>query len=196
MRAEPGDRRRRVQQRLRGRAAGGRAVRAGLPAHAGALVEPLLGASLPALQSLAETKGYRLVGSNSAGNNAYFIRADIAEGLPQPSASDAYRESRYRESRDEQGELTYVAGDHRREPIGQLPVLDLDTGTGPSGQLSVAERCPRGCEHRIPVSAIQRIAVVAPLETPLGSDARHDNVVLRTVGVVDHPDGVRSGGSE
>ena len=93
------------------------------------------GASLPALGSLAETKGYRLVGSNSAGNNAYFIRADIAEGLPQPSASDAYRESRYRESRDEQGELTYVAGDHRREPIGQLPLLDSTPASRSGGEL-------------------------------------------------------------
>jgi hypothetical protein len=86
------------------------------------------GASLPALASLAEAKGYRLVGSNGAGNNAYFVRAELVSGLPQPSAKDAYRESRYRESRNEQGELTYLAGDRRREPIASMPVLDLDTG--------------------------------------------------------------------
>ena len=86
------------------------------------------GASLPALAFLAESKGYRLVGSNSAGNNAYFVRAELAGGLPQPSVRTAYRESRYRESRDEQGELTYLAGDRRREPIAELPLHDLDTG--------------------------------------------------------------------
>ena len=64
------------------------------------------GASLRALALLGERKGYRLVGSNSAGNNAYFVRRELADGLPAPTVDDAYVESRYRESRDEAGNLT------------------------------------------------------------------------------------------
>jgi hypothetical protein len=40
------------------------------------------GASLKALPLLAERKGYVFVGSNSAGNNAYFVRVDRADRLP------------------------------------------------------------------------------------------------------------------
>ncbi|PIX43248.1 MAG: hypothetical protein COZ05_22600 [Armatimonadetes bacterium CG_4_10_14_3_um_filter_59_10] len=39
------------------------------------------GASLPALTSLANTKGYRLVGTNRFGYNAFYLRDDIALDL-------------------------------------------------------------------------------------------------------------------
>jgi hypothetical protein len=84
------------------------------------------GASLKALALLAERKGYRLVGSNSAGNNAYFVRSDVAEGLPAPTVAEAYVESRYRESRDEAGGLTFLSGADRVRAIASLPVWDLE----------------------------------------------------------------------
>jgi hypothetical protein len=84
------------------------------------------GASLGALAALGERKGYVLVGSNSAGNNAYFVRREHAAGLPSPSAAEAYVESRYRESRDEQGNLTFLRGEERRAAIAALTVLDLE----------------------------------------------------------------------
>jgi hypothetical protein len=84
------------------------------------------GASLAALARLAERKGYRLVGSNSAGNNAYFVRADAAEGLPAPTVAEAYVESRYRESRDEAGNLTFLSGANRVRAIAHLEVWDLE----------------------------------------------------------------------
>jgi hypothetical protein len=84
------------------------------------------GASLGALARLAEAKGYRLVGSNSAGNNAYFVRTDVAEGLPAPTVAEAYVESRYRESRNEAGNLTYLSGGERVRAIAHLPVWDLE----------------------------------------------------------------------
>jgi len=40
------------------------------------------GVSLPALQVLAERKGYAFVACNSAGNNAYFVRKDLVDRLP------------------------------------------------------------------------------------------------------------------
>jgi hypothetical protein len=84
------------------------------------------GASLRALAELGERKGYVLVGSNSAGNNAYFVRRDHAAGLPQPSVAEAYVESLYRESRDEEGSLTFLRGGERRAEIASLNVLDLE----------------------------------------------------------------------
>jgi hypothetical protein len=84
------------------------------------------GASLPALALLGERTGYRLVGSNSAGNNAYFVRRDLADGLPAPTVEEAYVESRYRESRDEAGNLTYLSGADRRRAIAALEVWDVE----------------------------------------------------------------------
>lgn len=84
------------------------------------------GASLPALARLGAQKGYRLVGSNSAGNNAYFVRADAAGELPSPAVGEAYVESRYRESRDAAGNLTFLAGADRLRAIAHLQVWDVE----------------------------------------------------------------------
>ena len=84
------------------------------------------GASLAALERLGAAKGYRLVGSNSAGNNAFFVRADVAGDLPSPSVAEAYVESRYRESRDEAGNLTFLSGRDRSREIAHLPVWDVE----------------------------------------------------------------------
>ena len=44
------------------------------------------GASLGALQALAERKGYRLVHTELSGVNAFFVRADLAaEAFPDPA---------------------------------------------------------------------------------------------------------------
>jgi hypothetical protein len=84
------------------------------------------GASLLALARLGERKGYRLVGSNSAGNNAFFVREGLADEMPAPNVAEVYVESRYRESRDESGNLTYLSGAERRRAIAELPVWDLE----------------------------------------------------------------------
>ena len=49
------------------------------------------GASLPALQKLGRDKGYRLVGCDSRGVNAFFVRNDVAqEKLVELTAQQAY----------------------------------------------------------------------------------------------------------
>ncbi len=49
------------------------------------------GASLPAFVKLARKKGYRLVGVNSMGYNAFFIRDDIGHNLfPEVKAEDCF----------------------------------------------------------------------------------------------------------
>jgi hypothetical protein len=84
------------------------------------------GASLRALVLLGESKGYRFVGSNSAGNNAYFVRADQAGALRVMTADEGYVESRFRDSRDERGKLTYLSGTARLEIIRDMQVVDVE----------------------------------------------------------------------
>jgi hypothetical protein len=88
------------------------------------------GASLAAIAQLASEKGYALVGGNSAGNNAFFVRRDVLGEIPEVEVEDAYVASRFRESRDADGALSYVS-DHRERLslIGGLPVVDVRSGT-------------------------------------------------------------------
>ncbi len=87
------------------------------------------GASLPALCLLAEKKAYSLVGSNSAGNNAFFVRNDLLGNLRPVAPSDAYVRARYRSSRDRSGNLTFLDHDRGLELIADMPLIDLETGS-------------------------------------------------------------------
>ena len=88
------------------------------------------GASLPALVQLAAQKGYRLICGNSAGNNAFFVRADLAQEFPVVEPADVYRPSRFRESRDDQGRLTYVGPMRERlNLIRHLSIFNVETGS-------------------------------------------------------------------
>jgi len=86
------------------------------------------GASLPALASLAQRRGYAFVGSNQAGNNAYFVHESYIGrgGIVAITPEQGYVESRFRESRDERGRLTYVGGAARRQVIAGMPVYDVE----------------------------------------------------------------------
>jgi hypothetical protein len=95
------------------------------------------GASLPAITSLAERKGYALVGGNSAGNNAFFVRTDVLGTLAPSSVAEAFAPSRFRESRDPTGALTYVDDPiERLQLIATLPLWDIES----SRLMTVAER--------------------------------------------------------
>lgn len=63
------------------------------------------GCSLGALRSFAEEEGFYYVGSNSAGNNAFFVRKDCIAEDKLPKERDIFVESKYRESRDEKENL-------------------------------------------------------------------------------------------
>lgn len=84
------------------------------------------GASLPALCRLAEKKAYDFVGSNSAGSNAFFVRNDLQHGLPALTAAEGFVESKVRESRNDAGDLTFLAGPERLQLIKDLPVHDIE----------------------------------------------------------------------
>jgi hypothetical protein len=86
------------------------------------------GASLRALHKLCANRGYSFIGCNSAGNNAYFVRKDkLNNVVKEVSLEHGYVVSRYRESRDEEGRLTYLVGDHRIAAIVGMPVYNIDT---------------------------------------------------------------------
>jgi hypothetical protein len=85
------------------------------------------GASLPALCDLATAKGYSFVGSNSAGNNAYFVRQDCLGPLRTLSAKEGYVESQFRESRSGDGKLSLLRGAERLEAIRGLKVYNTRT---------------------------------------------------------------------
>lgn len=95
------------------------------------------GCSLRALQLLGDRKGYALVGSNNAGNNAFFVRRDHLNDLKEVSVASAYVESRFRESRDPNGALTFLSGRSRFDAIASLPVYDVVMDiVAPLGSLS------------------------------------------------------------
>jgi hypothetical protein len=85
------------------------------------------GASLGALCDLATRKGYYFIGSNLNGNNAFFIRNDIQVPFEKKSAAEGYVKSQFRESRNEKGQLTFVAGNERLKQISHLEFFDLDS---------------------------------------------------------------------
>lgn len=103
------------------------------------------GASVAALAALGERKGYTLVGSNSAGNNAFFVRSEHLRSLPKRTPAEAHVEAQFRESRDESGHLTYLDRPQALKLIASMPVFDLDlraivtikerlaSGRGPGG---------------------------------------------------------------
>ena len=88
------------------------------------------GSSLKALHTLAIEKGYEFIGCNGAGNNAYFIRKDkMNERVKSVSLESGYVRSKYRESRDKNGNFTYATRKERAEILNGLPVYDINSET-------------------------------------------------------------------
>ena len=86
------------------------------------------GASLSAITFLANRKGYSLVGTNSSGCNAFFVRDDLLnEKVKVLTAEQAFISSTIRQSRDKQGSLSHLAGSGRLEAIKGLRVVNVET---------------------------------------------------------------------
>jgi hypothetical protein len=86
------------------------------------------GCSLPALVDLSTEKGYVFIGSNSIGTTAYFIRKDKAAKFRELSVEEGYVCSKFRESRDKDGILTYIRGEERVKALSGLPVFNTRSG--------------------------------------------------------------------
>ncbi len=87
------------------------------------------GASLSALTRLARGKGYSLIGSNSAGNNAFFVRDDLLGTIRPVSPEETFVRAQFRNSRDTDGALTFLGYEESLAIIGDMPLLNLETGT-------------------------------------------------------------------
>ncbi|MEV3822111.1 hypothetical protein [Aeromonas dhakensis] len=85
------------------------------------------GASLNALCYLAKEKGYKFIGCNSAGNNAYFVIDELTGALTELSCEQGYILAKFREHRDEQGMLTFTPGVDAIEEIRGMPVFNTLT---------------------------------------------------------------------
>lgn len=85
------------------------------------------GSSLLSLNDLAEEKGYFLVGCNTAGNNAYFIRKDRIKDIGIKTVEQAYVLSKFKESRNAEGNLSFTRGLKRFELIKGVEVYNTRT---------------------------------------------------------------------
>jgi len=86
------------------------------------------GASLKAIVMAAEEKDYAFVGTNSAGNNAYFVRRDRLGGLTELDAQSGFTLACFRESRDRSGSLTYLDESEKLRAIADMPLIDVEDG--------------------------------------------------------------------
>ena len=95
------------------------------------------GASLAAMCLAADKKGYAFVGSNSAGNNAFFVRRDVLGAMTAITPGEGWVDARFRESRDRQGNLTYIGPrEDRIAVIADQPLVDVA-----SGAMTTVGRC-------------------------------------------------------
>jgi hypothetical protein len=101
------------------------------------------GASVKALECLGSNSGYTLIGSNHAGNNAFFIRDDLLPRFEGAIADRRPRPSLVREARGPNGALAFVSGSARLELIADMAVTNVETGNslrlGEAGGLYSAE---------------------------------------------------------
>ncbi len=87
------------------------------------------GASLPAITFIANKKGYSLIGTNSSGCNAFFVRDDLLHGkLPALTAEQAYLTSKIRQSKDKRGSLSFLTGNDGLKELRGLAVVNVETG--------------------------------------------------------------------
>lgn len=83
------------------------------------------GCSIAAIALLGHRKGYSLVASNTAGNNAFLIRNDVLGSMNTVRPEHAWRPPRFRTSRGPAGMIEGLSPDRLLEAIADLPVIDL-----------------------------------------------------------------------
>jgi hypothetical protein len=87
------------------------------------------GASIAAFCHWAATTGYRLVGANLAGNNAFFVRDDVAGALPALTAEEGWVGARFGRPRGRDGRPIHSCSPvERRSLIADMPLVDVATG--------------------------------------------------------------------
>jgi hypothetical protein len=85
------------------------------------------GASISALKDIGKKNGYSLVGSNSAGNNLFFVRNDRMNNLLEKTTEDVYTKKIFVDSRDKNKRLNFLSEKEQLKEIENLNLVDLDT---------------------------------------------------------------------
>jgi hypothetical protein len=84
------------------------------------------GASLPALVALGKRKGFAFVGSNSSGNNAFFVRRELlAAPLRELTVAEGYVQRQFRETRDVDGRLIFPTPEEEAALVCSLPLVEV-----------------------------------------------------------------------
>ena len=87
------------------------------------------GANLPAFCYLAGKRGYALVGTNIVGSNAFFVRRELLNDVVREvELVSCVREATFRDSRDEAGRLSFLAGASRSHAISNMDIIDVSSG--------------------------------------------------------------------
>jgi len=84
------------------------------------------GASLAALCGLGHAKGFDLVGCNSYGNNAFFVRGDLRPAsVPKRTCHEAFRPLQFQESRHPDGSFAFLSSREEQDILDPLPVVEV-----------------------------------------------------------------------
>jgi hypothetical protein len=84
---------------------------------------------------LGVRRGYRFLGCNQAGNNAFFLDGEIECSLPIMTTEQGYVRSKFREGRGTDGKLIYKTAHEMLSILKELPLVNLKTG----GQQTVGD---------------------------------------------------------
>lgn len=86
------------------------------------------GASIGAFDYLAKIKGYSMIGSNTFGNNVFFVRNDVVQKINIVEYTKAYVKSQFRISRNQEGELSFLSFNEGVNLISDMVLYEVDTG--------------------------------------------------------------------
>ena len=84
------------------------------------------GASIKAFVNMMRKKNYFLVGTNSAGNNAFFVKKNLWHKINKSILEKKIFNSKFRESRDYKGKLNFLDKRKSLEKIKNKLIVDLD----------------------------------------------------------------------
>jgi hypothetical protein len=84
------------------------------------------GASLAALCKLGSRKGYSFVGCSTAGNDAFFVRNELKpDSIPSLTPREGFVAGKFRESRNERGELIFLNEAEEAAILAKLPLVEI-----------------------------------------------------------------------
>tara|TARA_Y100000816_G_C26100186_1_gene582859 strand:+ start:576 stop:1463 length:888 start_codon:yes stop_codon:yes gene_type:complete len=84
------------------------------------------GASLSALTKLANIKNYALVGCNSAGNNAFFVKKKLLnEKVQEREVDEVFQLRKFRETRNIEKKLDFLNISQQEEILSKLPFEEV-----------------------------------------------------------------------